>query len=110
MIELGTKHFLGRAPLDQAEIRKYNQILATKGAKEFVFALVNSQEYAEVFGEDTVPYNRFATFPAANFPNTQELYNRLTKQDNSIVVPSFAPVTPKMDASEMPLVKQLLTK
>ncbi|PLS69403.1 MAG: photosystem I reaction center subunit X [Cyanobacteria bacterium M5B4] len=110
VIELGTKHFLGRAPLDQAEIRKYNQILATKGAKEFVFALVNSQEYAEVFGEDTVPYNRFATFPAANFPNTQELYNRLTKQDNSIVVPSFAPVTPKMDASEMPLVKQLLTK
>ncbi len=110
VIELGTKHFLGRAPLDQAEIRKYNQILATKGVKEFVFALVNSQEYAEVFGEDVVPYNRFATFPAANFPNTQELYNRLTKQDNSIVVPSFAPVQPKVDMAELPLVKQLLNK
>ncbi|MCS6960019.1 MAG: phycobilisome rod-core linker polypeptide [Pseudanabaenaceae cyanobacterium SKYGB_i_bin29] len=110
VIELGTKHFLGRAPLDQAEIRKYNQLLATKGIKAFIFALVNSQEYAEVFGEDTVPYNRFATFPAANFPNTQKLYNQLTKQDKSIVVPSFPPIQPRMDAAEMPLTKQLLTK
>ncbi len=28
VIELGTKHFLGRAPLNQKEIQKYNQILA----------------------------------------------------------------------------------
>ncbi|MFN9606895.1 MAG: phycobilisome rod-core linker polypeptide [Pseudanabaena sp.] len=96
VIELGTKHFLGRAPLDQAEIRKYNQLLATKGARAFVTELVNSQEYLEAFGEDVVPYNRYETFPAANYPNTQELYNRLTKQDKSIVVPSFAPVKSKV--------------
>jgi phycobilisome core-membrane linker protein len=29
VIEFGTKHFLGRAPMDQAEIRKYNQVLAS---------------------------------------------------------------------------------
>nr|2KY4_A Chain A, Phycobilisome linker polypeptide [Nostoc sp. PCC 7120 = FACHB-418] len=61
VIELGTKHFLGRAPIDQAEIRKYNQILATQGIRAFINALVNSQEYNEVFGEDTVPYRRFPT-------------------------------------------------
>ncbi|MFN9650327.1 MAG: hypothetical protein ACK58Z_18050, partial [Pseudanabaena sp.] len=61
-----------------------------------VTELVNSQEYLEAFGEDVVPYNRYETFPAANYPNTQELYNRLTKQDKSIVVPSFAPVKSKV--------------
>jgi len=92
VIEMGTKHFLGRAPLDQAEIRKYNQILATQGLKSFIRAMVNSAEYVQAFGEDTVPYNRFLTLPAANYPNTQTLYNKLTKQDKELVVPSFDPV------------------
>jgi phycobilisome core-membrane linker protein len=103
VIELGTKHFLGRAPENQKEIQKYNRILASEGIKGFVGAMVNSMEYAQVFGEDTVPYRRFPTLPAANFPNTQKLYNKLTKQDKELVVPSFAPVKPRMDAAKMPL-------
>jgi phycobilisome core-membrane linker protein len=92
-IELGTKHFLGRAPINQAEIRKYNQILATEGIRSFVSAMVSSMEYAQVFGEDVVPYRRFPTLPATNFPNTERLYNQLTKQTDSISNPSFEPVT-----------------
>lgn len=92
VIELGLKHFLGRAPQDQAEIRMYNQILARQGIRSFVSAVVNSMEYAQVFGEDTVPYRRFPTLPAANFPNTERLYNQLTKQNRDIVVPSFNPI------------------
>ena len=92
VIELGLKHFLGRAPRDQAEIRMYNQTLARQGVRSFVSAVVNSMEYAQVFGEDTVPYRRFPTLPAANFPNTERLYNQLTKQSSDIVVPSFTPV------------------
>ena len=88
-IELGTKHFLGRAPVNQKEIQKYNQILASQGLKAFIGAMVNSMEYIQVFGEDTVPYRRFPTLPAANFPNTEKLYNRLTKQNDEIVIPSF---------------------
>lgn len=91
VIELGTKHFLGRAPLNQAEIRTYNQILATKGIKGFINAMLSTVEYAEAFGEDTVPYRLFPTLPAANFPNTERLYNQLTKQNGEIVVPSFEP-------------------
>ncbi|MBR8827904.1 MAG: phycobilisome rod-core linker polypeptide [Gomphosphaeria aponina SAG 52.96 = DSM 107014] len=92
VIELGTKHFLGRAPLNQKEIQKYNQILAAEGLGAFIGAMVNSMEYLQVFGEDTVPYRRFPTLPAANFPNTEKLYNKLTKQDEELVVPSFKPV------------------
>lgn len=103
VIELGTKHFMGRAPVDQAEIRKYNQILATQGLKGFIRAMLNSPEYAECFGEDTVPYRRFPTLPAANFPNTERLYNRLTKQNDDLVVPSFEPVNSSTDGTQMPL-------
>ncbi|MEL4894251.1 phycobilisome rod-core linker polypeptide [Crocosphaera sp. Alani8] len=92
VIELGTKHFLGRAPLTQKEIQKYNQILASQGIRGFIGAMVNSMEYLQLFGEDTVPYRRFPTLPAANFPNTERLYNKLTKQDQELVVPSFEPV------------------
>jgi len=89
VIELGTKHFLGRALLNQKEIQTYNLILATEGVRAFVRALVNSMEYQQLFGDDTVPYRRFPTLPAANFPNTEKLYNQLTKQSIDIVVPSF---------------------
>ena len=92
VIELGTKHFLGRAPLNQKEIQKYNQILASEGIRAFIGAMVNGMEYLQVFGEDTVPYRRFPTLPAANFPNTEKLYNKLTKQDKEVVVPSFEPL------------------
>jgi phycobilisome core-membrane linker protein len=108
VIELGTKHFLGRAPLDQAEIRKYNQILATQGIRAFIAALVNSVEYNEVFGEDTVPYRRFPTLPAANFPNTEKLYNQLTKQNDDVVVPSFKPVQPRSGSSDTPRLAQAI--
>jgi phycobilisome core-membrane linker protein len=103
VIELGTKHFLGRAPLDQAEIRKYNQILATQGIKAFIGEMVNGAEYLEVFGEDVVPYNRFLTLPAANYPNSQTLYNKLTKQDSQVVVPSFDTIPSRMDMAKLPL-------
>ncbi len=103
VIELGTKHFLGRAPLDQAEFRKYNQILATAGIKAFIGAMVNSEEYSQVFGEDVVPYNQFLAFPAANYPNTQTLYNKQTKQDSHIVVPCFETIKPRMDMSKLPM-------
>ena len=89
VIELGTKHFLGRAPKNQAEIRFYNQILASKGLSAFISLLVKSHEYNVLFGNFIVPYRRFPTLPAANFPNTEKLYTTLTKQNKTIVVPSF---------------------
>ncbi|NES22832.1 MAG: photosystem I reaction center subunit X, partial [Symploca sp. SIO3E6] len=85
------------------EIQKYNQILATEGIRSFIGAMVNGMEYLQAFNEDVVPYRRFPTLPAANFPNTQRLYNKQTKQDNEVVVPSFEPVISRMDAAKLPL-------
>ncbi|HEY9806590.1 MAG TPA: phycobilisome rod-core linker polypeptide, partial [Candidatus Obscuribacterales bacterium] len=90
------------------EIRKYNQILATEGIRGFVGAMVNSAEYGQLFGEDTVPYRRFPNLPAANFPNTEKLYNQLTKQNDNLVVPSFEPVKSRMDATKMPLMSKAM--
>nr|QVQ56755.1 phycobilisome linker polypeptide [Erythrocystis saccata] len=90
VIELGAKHFLGRAPNNQAEIRYYNQILASKGLKSFISILIDSEEYSRIFGDFTVPYRRFPTLPAANFCNTEKLYNSLTKQSKQLVIPSFS--------------------
>ncbi|WP_017720785.1 phycobilisome rod-core linker polypeptide [Kamptonema formosum] len=106
VIELGTKHFLGRAPQNQAEIRKYNEILASQGIRGFIGAMVNCMEYLQTFGEDVVPYRRFPTLPAANFPNTEKLYNQLTKQNDELVVPSFEPVDTGMDVAKMPLMAE----
>jgi phycobilisome core-membrane linker protein len=108
VIELGTKHFLGRAPADQTEIRKYNQILATQGIRAFIRAMLNTPEYLEAFGEDTVPYNRFTTLPAANFPNSQKLYNQLTKQSKDIVIPSFEPTKSRMNVAQMPIMAKAI--
>lgn len=110
VIELGTKHFLGRAPRDQAEIRKYNQILASQGIRGFIKAMVNSMEYLQLFNEDVVPYRRFPTLPAANFPNTEKLYNQLTKQNDQLVVPSFEPVKSTTDVAQMPLMAKVMQK
>ena len=108
VIELGTKHFLGRAPVDQAEIRKYNQILATQGIRAFISAMVESAEYGQVFGEDTVPFRRFPTLPAANFPNTEKLYNQLTKQNDDLVVPSFETVKPRIKTENTPILAKAI--
>nr|YP_010619867.1 Phycobilisome linker polypeptide [Symphyocladia marchantioides]WAX03880.1 Phycobilisome linker polypeptide [Symphyocladia marchantioides] len=89
VIELSTKHFLGRAPNNQSEIRYYNQILASQGLYSLVSTIVHSIEYEKVFGSNVVPYRRFPTLPAANFPNTEKLYNNFTKQDISIVISVF---------------------
>ncbi len=104
VIEFGTKHFLGRAPQDQAEIRKYNQVLASEGIRGFIQSMLNTPEYNENFGEDTVPYRRYPTLPAANFPNTEKLYNRLTKQNRDLIVPSFVSAKATVDVADLPLV------
>nr|YP_009546138.1 phycobillisome linker protein [Gloeochaete wittrockiana]ASQ40199.1 phycobillisome linker protein [Gloeochaete wittrockiana] len=96
VIEYGLKHFLGRAPLNQAEIRFYNKILAEKGLQKFVVEILTSDEYIEQFGQNTVPYRRFPTLPAANFPNTEKLYNKLVKQTVNPIIPSFKTVKPSL--------------
>ena len=57
-IELNFKHFLGRAPQSQAEISEHTKILAEGGYEAEISSYVDSSEYQNVYGEDTVPYAR----------------------------------------------------
>ena len=88
MIEFLFRHLLGRAPATQAEIRQYNKLLADKGLKAAVEAMVDSAEYARFFGEDVVPYKRFPSLPAGNYLGSVQADADLVKQSWSDLSPS----------------------
>ncbi len=58
MIELAVRHFLGRGIYSLSEFQTYFERVSEEGLKSFVNMLVDSAEYAEYFGEATVPYLR----------------------------------------------------
>ena len=57
-IEMNCKHFLGRAPLDQAEISEHVQIYNNLGYEAEIDSYIDSEEYQNAFGENIVPCPR----------------------------------------------------
>ncbi|MEM9568286.1 MAG: phycobilisome rod-core linker polypeptide [Cyanobacteria bacterium P01_E01_bin.34] len=57
-IELGYKHFLGRAPNDYSEMQAGTAVLDSGSFEELIDFFVDSEEYKSTFGSDTVPYIR----------------------------------------------------
>jgi hypothetical protein len=57
-IELSHKLLLGRAPYDQAEISRHLDLYQSQGYDAEMDSYLDSEEYLENFGEDTVPYFR----------------------------------------------------
>jgi phycobilisome core-membrane linker protein len=57
-LELAFRHILGRAPSSREEVQQYFSVVSAGGLPALVDALVDSQEYADYFGEETVPYLR----------------------------------------------------
>jgi len=55
-IELNFKHLLGRAPQNKAEMLHHFTILQEKGVDAEIDSYIDSAEYQERFGEETVPY------------------------------------------------------
>lgn len=62
-IELNCKHFLGRAPLNQAEISAHVQTYNNSGYEAEIDSYLDSDEYLLAFGENTVPSPRGASDP-----------------------------------------------
>ncbi|MEM9923176.1 MAG: phycobilisome linker polypeptide [Cyanobacteria bacterium P01_D01_bin.50] len=61
-IELNFKHLLGRAPYDESEIIYHLDIYQNQGFDVDIDSYIDSEEYTQSFGENTVPYYRgFAT-------------------------------------------------
>ena len=57
-LELAFRHFLGRGPSSREEVQEYFSIVSNGGLAALVDALVDSNEYSDYFGEETVPYLR----------------------------------------------------
>lgn len=57
-VELAFRHFLGRGISSREEFTRYFDIISAQGLPGLVDSLVNSMEYARVFGEETVPFLR----------------------------------------------------
>ncbi|MGL6284493.1 MAG: phycobilisome rod-core linker polypeptide, partial [Microcoleaceae cyanobacterium] len=58
VVELAARHFLGRGLSSAEEFTKYFDIVSKGGLAKLVDEMVDSQEYADYFGEETVPYLR----------------------------------------------------
>jgi 5-carboxymethyl-2-hydroxymuconate isomerase/RNase P/RNase MRP subunit POP5 len=75
-IELNFKMLLGRAPYDQQEISEHVARYSAEGYGAEMDSYLNSEEYLENFGEDTVPYFRgFETQKGQN----NDSFNRLVR-------------------------------
>jgi phycobilisome core-membrane linker protein len=57
-LELAFRQFLGRGPSSREEVQEYFSIVSKGGLPALVDALVDSKEYSDYFGEETVPYLR----------------------------------------------------
>lgn len=62
-VEQCVQRVLGRDVYSEREKLAWSIVVATKGIKGFVDALLDSEEYLESFGYDTVPYQRRRSLP-----------------------------------------------
>ncbi|BAY63896.1 phycobilisome linker polypeptide CpcG2 [Calothrix brevissima NIES-22] len=62
-VELCVQRVLGRRIYSDREKLAFSIVLATKGIVGFVQELLNSDEYLENFGDNTVPYQRRRVLP-----------------------------------------------
>ncbi len=63
-VEHCVQKVLGRKVYNEAEKIAWSAVVMTKGVKGFVDELLNSNEYLENFGENTVPYQRRRILPS----------------------------------------------
>tara|TARA_Y100000385_G_scaffold291523_1_gene370040 strand:- start:7885 stop:9603 length:1719 start_codon:yes stop_codon:yes gene_type:complete len=87
-IELNLKHLLGRPPIDQAEMSAHISLLSSGGHDAVIDFIVDSAEYAEVFGDDIVPYTRSFTsaagIPTSGFANMAALERGFAISDSAV--------------------------
>ena len=62
-VEICIQRVLGRNVYNNQEKLSWSIVLATKGLQGFIDQLLNSDEYIENFGYDTVPYQRRRILP-----------------------------------------------
>ncbi|MCA1903718.1 MAG: photosystem I reaction center subunit XII [Cyanobacteria bacterium M5B4] len=77
-VELNFRHLLGRAPQDQREVSEHIVRCVAEGYDAEIDSYIDSEEYQNAFGENTVPFDR-GTSTEANYK--QVGYNRMFALD-----------------------------
>ena len=87
-VELNVKHLLGRAPATEAEVTAQVSVMAQGGFEAAIDHLVDSDEYLQTFGEDTVPFARSWSsevgMPQASFNRIAALERNFAGSDTAI--------------------------
>jgi len=89
-IEVMHRRLLGRPTLGRWEIDALFNTAAKQGFYKLVDALINSREYLDCFGEDTVPFERFITPSDLNSRRAPSLCRAL---DTAAVVAQLMPLS-----------------
>ncbi len=86
-IELNFKHLLGRAPDSYNDIADHSNLLESTGFEAEIDSYLDSDEYHQAFGENTVPYYRGHKSPigqkVAGFVNLLKLLRGNVSSDNN---------------------------
>ncbi len=87
VIELQTKHLLGRAVYDESEIVEHLDRYETQGYDADVDSFIDSEEYQVNFGDNTVPYYRSFVYQAGQrsvgFTRMFQMYRGYATSDTS---------------------------
>ena len=110
-MELSTKHILGRPPFDQEEVANYIERMNDKGFDFHIDKLINSTEYQELFGANTVPYMKAwdsgCGLRTTSFTFSATLEESFASSDNAI----HKRITkPESKSGNSKLIKKLMNK
>ncbi|HEY9764146.1 MAG TPA: phycobilisome linker polypeptide [Trichocoleus sp.] len=87
VIELQTKHLLGRAPYSEAEVIEHLDRYENEGYDADVDSFIDSEEYSANFGDNVVPYYRSFVYQAGQrsvgFTRMFQLYRGYATSDRS---------------------------
>ena len=98
-IELNFKLFLGRAPENLAEVAAHSAILDSEGYEAEIDSYLDSDEYLQNFGTDTVPYYRGYKTEAATptgFTHMFTLLRGASSSDKHVVTNNPARLTSRL--------------
>ncbi|MGK7928429.1 MAG: phycobilisome rod-core linker polypeptide [Spirulina sp.] len=106
-VELNFKHLLGRAPDGFEEMKAHSKILDEEGFEADIDSYLDSDEYQETFGEDTVPfYQGYKTQTGKKMVGFTHMFKMLRGASSSDFKGSLAgksPVLNKLVIQETPV-------
>ena len=116
-IELNFKHLLGRAPDDYSETFYHSSVLDKGGFEAEIDSYLDSNEYQDAFGENTVPFyrgyktqtgkkllgftNMFKLLPSLSASDKSGLSGNLPRLDRSLINNNPAGKAPVTDIGEL---------